>query len=1048
MDSNGLSDPYCKVWIEPDPTKSKKHKTKTHKKTLEPKFDEQFTFDVTPSALNKTSLCIEVWDWDFGSGDDFIGGIRQYLSMNSLGTRPCKAVELLKDLRSAETYNLAKSDVNINATDDVGDNAVLIASRARMWELVSLLIDKGSNPDSRNRMQWTPLHFAANGGHVEAATRLVQQGAVPDPIDVDGNTPLHIAAQREHWDFVTTLIHLGADPGIENDDSEFVLLLAAYTGEVEAIQSVLESPSNVKLAPIHQVHTPDVNQQSSLGFTVLTIAAAEGHWNLVRWLLLNTEASHTLTTQKGTHLLMYATEQSVCHQIKWLLETIRVDVNVADKNKMTSLHIAALTGNLEAATLLVSAGADSEALNVEQKKALRLALDKGNMDVAGYLFSHGERLYTRSLNLLVRDLRTFSYRDLSGIAFYCLEATKRSQVQVYLCIKLHALFSTLAKLHIVRQTQYMQIASYFSEAANRMMNSIPLEDDYVAGWILEELHNEDHTQVSTIKLALMSSNLDFICNFRVDRTMTQWYEQHTNTNQILCEDQVRPRNITATMKSFLRLLRIQSGTAGSEEKASDGNRWFRNIFQNDVLLEPLALFRTPRTKFYLDGMAFGFQLLTFSMLLVKSQKRADSISVWEVVMYLSSAGYAFDQYDTVRQQGSFGSYWSSGWNKLNILFLVCLFVSLLTRVGPWDALSDVLYFDPHIVDTLYRLSMLTTGVLMWTRSLFIFSNLPGIGPLLVVASNMVMDIITLGILVLIYLLCFSFCFIFLLRSELDDYETFGEVFLILYQVTLSAEYKMVLFDNLDATTRFFAQFLACLYLLVSSVMLLNLLIAMMNKSYEAIIRRSESEFKFKAVELQFKYDQSPPQLPSPLNLLAMPISFVIGLFFAVLTCLRKKEPGSARAKQRLIDKTFCAYCHADSSIAFSKDVSTKSLPWEDKIFNKLRGGRNCVVCGRVKKTISAYQYFNHEVSSWIFVLFWFPFAMFIFYPRRLFKFLVMRYGRKEQAVVANTIDISQDPQLKLKTLLGGDDMAWNFFSARVEPWYALVHALLSRARPL
>lgn len=44
MDVGGSSDPYVKLYLLPD--KKKKFETKVHRKTLEPNFNETFTFKV------------------------------------------------------------------------------------------------------------------------------------------------------------------------------------------------------------------------------------------------------------------------------------------------------------------------------------------------------------------------------------------------------------------------------------------------------------------------------------------------------------------------------------------------------------------------------------------------------------------------------------------------------------------------------------------------------------------------------------------------------------------------------------------------------------------------------------------------------------------------------------------------------------------------------------------------------------------------------------------------------------------------------------------
>lgn len=51
MDVGGSSDPYVKLYLLPD--KKKKFETKVHRKTLEPNFNETFTFKVNVIQQHK-----------------------------------------------------------------------------------------------------------------------------------------------------------------------------------------------------------------------------------------------------------------------------------------------------------------------------------------------------------------------------------------------------------------------------------------------------------------------------------------------------------------------------------------------------------------------------------------------------------------------------------------------------------------------------------------------------------------------------------------------------------------------------------------------------------------------------------------------------------------------------------------------------------------------------------------------------------------------------------------------------------------------------------
>ncbi|XP_035807117.2 rabphilin-3A [Amphiprion ocellaris] len=74
MDSNGYSDPFVKVCLKPDMGKKAKNKTQIKKKTLNPEFNEEFSYEIKHAELAKKTLDISVWDYDMGKSNDFIGG--------------------------------------------------------------------------------------------------------------------------------------------------------------------------------------------------------------------------------------------------------------------------------------------------------------------------------------------------------------------------------------------------------------------------------------------------------------------------------------------------------------------------------------------------------------------------------------------------------------------------------------------------------------------------------------------------------------------------------------------------------------------------------------------------------------------------------------------------------------------------------------------------------------------------------------------------------------------------------------------------------------
>lgn len=118
-----------------------------------------------------------------------------------------------QDARKVLDVLLSWPKTQAEARNAADESVLMLAAMKGQLALCRTLIDKGADV---NKTGWTPLHYAATGGHVDVIRLLLDESAYIDAESPNGSTPLMMAAGYGSISAVKWLLEEGADPTIRN----------------------------------------------------------------------------------------------------------------------------------------------------------------------------------------------------------------------------------------------------------------------------------------------------------------------------------------------------------------------------------------------------------------------------------------------------------------------------------------------------------------------------------------------------------------------------------------------------------------------------------------------------------------------------------------------------------------------------------------------------------------------------------------------------------------------------------------------------------------
>jgi len=223
------------------------------------------------------------------------------------------------------------------------------------------------------------LHWIVRVDDLETARLLIEAGADAKLADRYGVTPLYLACSNGNAAMIQLLIEAGADPNSVDPAGETALMTAARVGVLEAVRVLLDRGAKV------DAKDPAFQQ------TALMIAVRDNHPDVVK-LLIDRGAAVNAQTRTGQTpgWILPNSVPGFGHGIGIVRGGLpERGSRYFIPGALTPLLYAARDGRLEAAKILLTAGADREKADANGITPLLMAISSNQMPVARFLIDQG-----------------------------------------------------------------------------------------------------------------------------------------------------------------------------------------------------------------------------------------------------------------------------------------------------------------------------------------------------------------------------------------------------------------------------------------------------------------------------------------------------------------------------------------------------------------------------------------------------------------------------------------------------------------------------------
>jgi len=269
---------------------------------------------------------------------------------------------------------------DVNGADNDGTRPLHWAVRADELEVAGLLLKAGADAAARNRLGLTPLYLAATNGNGPMIRMLLDHGADPHHVERTGETMLMVATRSGSADAVRAMLERGANPNIAEPQLQLTaLMIAAEAGATDAVRVLLE-------------HKADIHARTRAGAVPARRMPCVGRTGcgshgkgIIRGGL--PDQGYQPPIPGDMTPLMYAAREGHVDAARLLLDA-GADVHASDRNGVTPLFMAISNNRIPMARFLVERGADINVKDWYGRTPLFAAVEIRNVDLHYVTFEH------------------------------------------------------------------------------------------------------------------------------------------------------------------------------------------------------------------------------------------------------------------------------------------------------------------------------------------------------------------------------------------------------------------------------------------------------------------------------------------------------------------------------------------------------------------------------------------------------------------------------------------------------------------------------------